>query len=708
MYYNIYRINKQEWRNKMKRKGKRLIKAAGTLVAACLSVLLLSDVSKADNPIIQNVYTADPAPMVYGDTVYVYTSHDEDNTIGNFYTMDDWKCYSTKDMVNWTDHGTVLSYSDFSWAKKNSAWAAQCVERDGKFYLYVPVNEKSGASVIGVAVADSPTGPFTDPLDKPLIKGGGIDPTVFVDEDDQAYIYWGNPDLNCAKLKENMIETDGDTITWKLSGQNLSEDKIADVQKQFGVRTGSKDYRWTLFEEAPWFYRRGDLYYMIYAANGIPERIDYSTSTSPTGPWTYQGMIMNDKYDGKGSGSFTNHPGIIDFKGHSYFFYHTGKLPGGSGYRRSVAVEEFTYNEDGTIPEFPFTDAGVEAVDHLNPFQRVEAETLAWGSGLESEACSVGGINLCEIENEDYLKLESVDFGPEGAVDFTASVASELDDQTEAGTIELHLDEKDGPLLGTLTVKGTGDPETYAEFTTKVESVAGVHELYMVFKGGEGELFKFDYWRFTEKTIPVEKISLSSSQLTILAGQSSQLTAAVSPDNATTKELGWTSANPDVATVDATGKITAVKAGEATITVQAKDGSGIQASCHVVVTAPVVPPVINTPVPSATPTAPPTISDDDKTVVAVAKAKIKSLKKGKKKQAKLVIKKTKDAAGYEVVYAKNKKFSKAKKLSTKKTSVTLKKLKKGTYYVKVRAYKTDAKGKKYYGSYSSVKKVKIK
>ena len=94
--------------------------------------------------------------------------------------------------------------------------------------------------------------------------------------------------------------------------------------------------------------------------------------------------------------------------------------------------------------------------------------------------------------------------------------------------------------------------------------------------------------------------------------------------------------------------------------------------------------------------------------MAVAKAKIKSLKKGKKKQAKLVIKKVKDAAGYEVVYAKNKKFSKAKKLSTKKTSVTLKKLKKGTYYVKVRAYKTDAKGKKCYGSYSSVKKVKIK
>ena len=338
MYYNIYRLNKQEWRNKMK--GKKIIKLAGAAVAACLSILLVSDVSKADNPIIQNVYTADPAPMVSGDTLYVYTSHDEDETIDNFYTMDDWKCYSTKDMVNWTDHGTILSYSDFSWAKKNSAWAGQCVERDGKFYYYVPLNEKSGATVIGVAVADSPTGPFTDPIGKPLVKGGSgnIDPTVFIDEDGQAYMYWGNPNLKCVKLKDNMIETEGDIITWNLEGKGLSEEEIADMQKQFGV-SNSPTRRPTLFEEGPWFYRRGDLYYMVYAANGIPERIDYSTSTSPTGPWTYQGMIMDDKYDGKGSGSFTNHPGIADFKGHSYLFYHTGKLPGGSGYHRSMAVE---------------------------------------------------------------------------------------------------------------------------------------------------------------------------------------------------------------------------------------------------------------------------------------------------------------------------------------------------------------------------------
>lgn len=149
-----------------------------------------------------------------------------------------------------------------------------------------------------------------------------------------------------------------------------------------------------MYEEGPWFYKRGEHYYMIYAANGIPERIDYSMADSPLGPWEYKGMIMDDNVDGKGTGSFTNHPGVIDYKGHSYLFYHTGKLPDGGGYHRSVAVEEIYYNEDGTIEPVDFTDDGVYPVEDLDPYQRVEAETLAWSQGIEKEPCSQGGVNL--------------------------------------------------------------------------------------------------------------------------------------------------------------------------------------------------------------------------------------------------------------------------------------------------------------------------
>ena len=158
-------------------------------VISAVVFLMVLVLSNAQNPIIQTMYTADPAPMVYNGKLYLYTSHDEDNS--SWFVMNNWKLYSTTDMVNWTDHGVVLSYSDFSWAK-GDAWAAQCIERDGKFYMYVPVTSRlNNRPAIGVAVADSPYGPFYDPLGKPLVQSGhgDIDPTVFIDDDGQA----GNP-----------------------------------------------------------------------------------------------------------------------------------------------------------------------------------------------------------------------------------------------------------------------------------------------------------------------------------------------------------------------------------------------------------------------------------------------------------------------------------------------------------------------------------
>ena len=128
-----------------------------TVIFAGVSYLSASAV----NPIVQTSYTADPAPMVHDGRVYVFTSHDEDVTIRNFFTMNDWKCFSSADMVNWTDHGTVLSYQDFDWSR-GDAWAGQCIYRNGKFYYYVPLNQKNGGNAIGVAVSDRPEGPYKE------------------------------------------------------------------------------------------------------------------------------------------------------------------------------------------------------------------------------------------------------------------------------------------------------------------------------------------------------------------------------------------------------------------------------------------------------------------------------------------------------------------------------------------------------------------
>lgn len=166
--------------------------------------------ASADNPFVQTCFTTDPAPMVHDGTLYVYTGHDEDGA--DFFWMQEWRVYSTKDMVNWTDHGSPLAIEDFSWGD-DRAWAPQCVERNGKFYFYVPLHSKlTGAMAIGVAVGDSPTGPFKDAIGKPLVDGDWayIDPTVYIDDDGQAYLYWGNPEIFYVKLNDDMVSYSGD------------------------------------------------------------------------------------------------------------------------------------------------------------------------------------------------------------------------------------------------------------------------------------------------------------------------------------------------------------------------------------------------------------------------------------------------------------------------------------------------------------------
>ena len=452
---------------------KKMRGIVGLLAAAIILAGANPSVAKADNPIVQTIYSTDPAPMVYKDTLYVYTGHDEDGA--KYYDMRDWHCYSTKDMVNWTDHGTVCSLNTFSWAKSD-AWAGQVVERGGKFYYYVPVIAKQGGNSIGVAVSDSPTGPFKDAIGHPLCQGYGfIDPTVYVDSNGQAYLYFGNPNLCYVKLNPNMISYSG--------GIN----RVYTSTASFGPYPG----RASAYEEGPWFYKRGNLYYMLFSGNGIPEHIAYSTSTSPTGPWTYRGVIMPT--EGR---SFTNHCGVVDFKGHSYFFYHNGALPGGSGFARSVAVEEFKYNPDGSFPTIKMSTSGPNPIATLNPYTRVEAETICFSSGVKTEACGEGTQNVAFIENNDWIKVRNVDFG-KGAKAFAARVASPVG----GGTIELHLDSLTGRIVGTIKVPNTGNWQKYVTEYCDVNNVSGRHDLYFAFKGNGGSLMNFNHWQF----FPVEE-----------------------------------------------------------------------------------------------------------------------------------------------------------------------------------------------------------
>lgn len=430
------------------------------------------------NPIVQTIYTADPAPLVHGDTVYVYTGHDEDKS--TWFTMKDWRVFSSKDMVNWTDHGSPLSVKDFAWAK-DSAWAGHTIERNGKFYWYVPVEQKTGGMAIGVAVGDSPLGPFKDALGRPLVfdKWGDIDPAAFIDDDGQAYLYWGNPALKYVKLNKDMTSYDP-----SIGDKGIM--RVPLTVESFGLRTGDTN-RATLYEEGPWLHKRNGLYYLVFAGGPIPEHIGYSTGPSAIGPWTYRGVIIPAQ-----GRSFTDHAGVIDFKGRSYMFYHNGALPGGGGFTRSVCVEEFKFNADGTIPTINMTEAGPAPVGRLNPYQRTEAETIAWESGVETTNSAGVGIYVTDIDDGDYIKVGNVDFGNKDAKEFAASVVC----GSEGGKIELRLDSPTGPLLGTLTVKPTGGLEKWKTQTCKISGATGVHDLCLKFTGGSGHLFNFDWWKF--------------------------------------------------------------------------------------------------------------------------------------------------------------------------------------------------------------------
>lgn len=447
-------------------------------IVTVIIAILNCAIGKAQNPIVQTNYTADPAPMVYNGKVYLYTSHDEDDS--TWFTMNDWRLYTTEDMVNWTDHGAVLSYKEFSWAKMN-AWAPQCIERKGKFYMYVPITTREGKGAIGVAVADSPYGPFIDPLGKPLISNSSadIDPTVFIDDDGQAYLTWGNPGCYFVKLNEDMISLDGEVK------------QVPNTIEAFGKRIVDDPKRPTTYEEGPWLYKRKDLYYLLFAGGPISEHIGYSTSKSPTGPWKYQGIVMPTQ-----GGSFTNHPAIIDFKGKSYFFYHNGALPGGGGFNRSVCVEEVKFNKEGSIIQMNMTEGIKTALETLNPFVKTEAETIAWSEGVKSMKNDVVGNFITAKYNNAYTYVKEVDFRKEGASKFTARIGTTHNSNV---TMEIRLDSKEGELLGTINVPMTGGNDRWSLQTIDIKKVSGIHDLYFVFKGKDKlNIMYFDYWKFSK------------------------------------------------------------------------------------------------------------------------------------------------------------------------------------------------------------------
>lgn len=310
-------------------------------------------------------YGGDPSALVIGDTLYLYVGHDSAAYPNESYVIPEYLCYSTKDLVNWEYHGVVLSMKDVTWAEKNSAWAGQVAmhydAEAGKdmyyFYFCSWDSTDNGKQSIGVATSDSPTGPFAD-LGEALVKGSvtedetsgwnDIDPTVWIEDDENGeehrYLAWGNSKLYICELNEDMVSV---------------KDYNGDGKITFNADIRSKQTP-DLYTEAPWIYRRRDEngkcygdYYLFYAY-GWREQMAYATTNDlMEGKYIYQDTIMKPS-----ATSNTNHMAVVDFLGKTWFIYHNGSMPAGSGFRRVSCVEELKFYSDGSIVNLDETATG--------------------------------------------------------------------------------------------------------------------------------------------------------------------------------------------------------------------------------------------------------------------------------------------------------------------------------------------------------------
>ena len=429
-----------------------------------LIVSLMSTVV-AQNPIIRDQFSADPTARVFNGKVYLYPSHDIPTPPGkklreNWFCMEDYHVFSSENLTDWTDHGVIVTQTKVPWLTRINydMWAPDCVFKNGKYYFYFPVGGR-----IGVATADKPEGPYSV-LDKPVEGIRGIDPCILIDKDGQAYIFTAMGRINVAKLKDNMIETDGQPLT------------IANLPAKGLI-------------EGPFAFELNGRYYLTYPhVENKTERLEYAMSDSPMGPYKQVGVIMDESP----SGCWTNHQSIVRYKGQWYLFYHDKDYSPNFDKNRSVKVDSLFFNSDGTIRKVIPTLRGVGITDAL---KKIDIDRY---SQISNEGVSVafldtlntfnGWKNILDKQNA-WIQYNTVDFGNKKL----KSVRVEALSQT-GGILQIRIDKTDGILLAEVKIpKGTG----WNTVDTRLSKYQkGIHNLVVVLK--DNNPVEVDWIRFVK------------------------------------------------------------------------------------------------------------------------------------------------------------------------------------------------------------------
>lgn len=435
-----------------------------------IGALLVCKTAIAQNPIIQNQFSADPTARVFNGKIYVYPSHDIVAKPGqgrpNWFCMEDYHVFSSSDFSNWTDHGIVVSQYNVKWVDSTgyNMWAPDCIERNGKYYFYFPAGAKGegkkGFSV-GVAVADKPEGPFI-PQDEAIKGVAGIDPNVFIDKDGQAYLYWAMGKFFAAKLTENMLE-------------------LASTPQEI---TGFPDKG---LKEGPFLFERNGIYYMTYphVQNSI-ERLEYATSNSPMGPFMFAGVIMDESP----MHCWTNHQSVVEYNKQWYLFYHQNALSPKNDKNRSICVDSLFFNADGSIQKVTPTHRGVGITNATQQIQVDRYSKLsATGAAVDfvdSTNTFKGWKTILNSKNA-WAQYNAVDFQNGKLKNITARALS-----LKGSVLQIRLDKIDGPIVAEIEIPKSTE---WKDVTTKLKSsFSGVHNLIVIQK--DDNPIEFDWLQF--------------------------------------------------------------------------------------------------------------------------------------------------------------------------------------------------------------------
>jgi len=312
---------------------------------------------KEREELVKHIFTADPSARVFNDKIYVYPSHDiphdgVDNDNGDEYQMRDYHVLSMDNLdAECIDNGEVLNEKDVPWVSEQ-LWAPDAICVDGKYYLIFPARDKKGDFRLGVAIGDTPIGPFKP--EENYIEGSySIDPGILQDDDGEVYVYYGGlwggqlEKWQLGYFNPGQPDSEPDRASLGPMFAKMSKDMKSFASEPINIsiidengdpiKAGDEDRRY--FED-PWINKIGDKYYLSYST-GTTHYIVYATSDKPEGPFTYQGRILEPVI------GWTTHHSIMEYHGKFYLFYHDCELSGGINHRRYVKYMEIQMDENG-------------------------------------------------------------------------------------------------------------------------------------------------------------------------------------------------------------------------------------------------------------------------------------------------------------------------------------------------------------------------